>query len=52
MKDKQNQAPGGTTRPNQNEFKGNSVSHAKPDDGGLKSASKVPGHNRGSQGKG
>jgi len=50
MKDKQ--APGGTVKPNQNEFKANPVSHAKPDDSGLKPTSNVPGHNRGSQGKG
>ena len=50
MKDKQ--APGGTTRPNQNEFSGKGVSHGRPDDSGLKKGVKVPGHKRGNQGKG
>lgn len=50
MKDKQ--APGGSVKTNQNEFSGKPVSHAKPDDGGLKPATTVPSHSRGSQGKG
>lgn len=50
MKDKQ--APGGTTRPNQNEFSGKGVPARKPDDSGLRKGTYVPGHKRGNQGKG
>jgi len=50
MKDKMNQAPGGTTRPNQNDFSGKGVPARKPDDSGLRKGTKVPGHSRGKQG--
>ena len=52
MKMNHNQAPGGTAKPNGNEFKGKGVSVRKPDDGGIRSGVKVPGHSRGKQGKG
>lgn len=48
---KHNQAPGGTANPNKNEFKGNPVSHAKPDDSGLRKGTKCNSHSRGQQGK-
>lgn len=50
--DKSKQAPGGTARPNQNEFKGNPVNAIKPDDSGLHKGVKCNSHNRGKQGKG
>ena len=49
---KEHQAPGGTVKPNQNEFSGKSVSATKPDDKGMKPATTVPSHKRGNQGLG